>query len=975
MKISGKRIPSLKVVTFLGCLLAGTTCGAVPNTWSGTVSTNWFEGGNWSLSTAPAPGETVSVPKGTPFAPTLTNATEALASFHLAAGQTLTVIGWDSVVEAETINILGTVTHAANNVTVTNSLGGWTPLHRVWLKGSNITVAADGVINADYLGYPPGAGPGAGVGTGGAGHAGEGRRGRGGSSVAPAYGDPAAPWQPGSGGGEYSRSRPGGGSIRVEASGRLELVGQLRARGQNADGGAAHGRGSAGGSIWLTCHTISGTSKALVTVDGGNGHYYGAPGSAGRIALHYDTVAQATLFEPRPPIRFSGKAGVRTSALQAEVLPAAMGTLYLPDSLLVTSTLTGKRFQYTRLVIPGFTHWSPAALTLDDCIIGLPEGITLDVTTDLVLTNGAGLHLFATPVTDVLNDAGATISVGGNLVLSGNSWLFPYADNTNGATVMIEVTGDVTVSANSGINADYLGYTFCEGPGSLPVAGGYGRGGGSYGGQGGQGYDGVWGGTPYGAPEGPAQAGSGGCATALLAGQGGGAIRLEVGGSAEIDGTLTAAGAEGIADHGSGGSGGGIELTCRTLTGNGLLSAEGGKGNHYSGSGSGGRIAVHYDLAAQAALPQQPAIRFSTYTFPDTTVFSFNYKAEMGSLYLPDTSLLAASPSAAAVLNNQRFWHTRLVIPEWTSWSPAALTISNCVIAFSEGFHLSIPGDLMLGDNAGLNLFAAPTNACYGARLDVGGNLLIGSGGWLYPHAHYAAGSIVGLFIGGAVWVEDGGGINADGKGWFSVSGNTQGLGAGKGGGSGGGYGGIGGRTSGGSVYGLAALPLEPGSPGVYAFRGGTSGSSVSGKGGGAIHLVAGGSARVDGILSANGNAGHLYGGGGGSGGAIFLALGGRLSGDGALQARASGSIYTQNEYKALSSGGGGRIAVWTHTQPEEVAWRIAETNFSGLTRRATASSFTGQLDVSAAVSTTNPQAGDGTVGFYSHTGTVFVIR
>ena len=662
---------------------------------------------------------------------------------------------------------------------------------------------------------------------------------------------------------------------------------------------------------------------------------------------------------------------MRTYNLDAEPLPAAMGTLYLSDSLLITGPLTGKRFQYMRLVIPGFTHWSPDALTIDDCIIGLPAGLPLTVANNLVLTNNAELHLFAAPVANVLEDAGAMVSVGGNLNITGKSWIFPYADNTNGATVMIEVTGNMTVATDSGINGDYLGYTFSKGPGTAPST----AGGASYGGSGGQGYDGGWRGTPYGHPEGPVQAGSGGNRP-TGSGQGGGAIRLAVGGNAEINGILTANGALGVDNsNGSGGSGGGIELTCQTLTGNGLLRADGGLGVSQGGSGGGGRIAVHYNLAAQAALLQQPSVRFSTYAFPDSSSGAYNYKAEMGTLYLPDTCLMAASPSAAALLDNKRFWHTRLVISDWTSWSPAALTISNSVIAFNEGFHLNVAGDLTLGADAGLsaglNLFAAPTNTLYGARLDVGGDLSIGTNSWIYPHAHGASGSIVGLFVGDAVRVDAGGGINADGKGWFSASGNKQGPGAGTGSGTGGagGYGGVGGGSSGGPTYGSALLPLQPGSPGAHKPQGGVGGSSTAGKGGGAIHLVVGGSARVDGLLSADGYSGVINLSSGGSGGAIFLALGGRLSGSGLLRAR---GVNTSPSY---ASGGGGRIAVWTHVLPTEVAQRIAEKDVNGLVYRETVSSFSGQLDVSVSAATANPQAGAGTAGFYSHASTLFIIR
>ena len=133
--------------------------------------------------------------------------------------------------------------------------------------------------------------------------------------------------------------------------------------------------------------------------------------------------------------------------------------------------------------------------------------------------------------------------------------------------------------------------------------------------------------------------------------------------------------------------------------------------------------------------------------------------------------------------------------------------------------------------------------------------------------------------------------------------------------------------------------------------------------------MIAGGNAHVDGLLSADGYPGRQDTASGGSGGAIFVTLGGRLTGSGALQAR---GVLSATNYPA---GGGGRIAIWPDTSPAEAAQRIADMDLGGRTQRATVSSFTGQLDASAALSSAISQAGDGTAGFYVRALTLIVIR
>mgnify|MGYP001595863127 CR=1 FL=1 len=387
---------------------------ATTTTWTGTG--DWFANpGNWDNG-APANGYEVIVASGSVF---LTNSTPMLASFTMNGG-TLTFTNWNTILYATniTINNGAKLTHGLNTATTTNGSGQWVPNSRVYVNCSNITINAGGSINVDYVGYKPGKGPGADTaGSAGTAHSGAGRRSAGGVAVKPAYNDPAAPEQPGSGGNAayIASSSAGGGAIRIIATGQVTLGGTVTANGKNPIN--THGGGGSGGSIWIDCHTIAGSTNGLISVNGGAGNYYGGAAAAGRVALLYNTNAQAALPEPCPPIRFSGKPGARDAQASYERPPPAMGTLQLPDTRLLSGSLTAKRFQYIRLIVPGLTNWAPASLTVNDCILGLPDGLSLNVAGNLVLTNEAALHLFAKPVGNPLTQDGALLAVGGHLTL------------------------------------------------------------------------------------------------------------------------------------------------------------------------------------------------------------------------------------------------------------------------------------------------------------------------------------------------------------------------------------------------------------------------------------------------------------------------------------------------------------------------------------------------------------------------------
>jgi len=950
--------------------LSGIQARAATTAWTGTG--DWTANpGNWSNG-LPANGDHVVITSGSVL---LTNSSRFLASFTMNGG-TLTFTNWNTMLYATnvTVNNGAKLTHGLNTANTTNGAGQWIPNSRVYVSCSNITINAGGSINADYVGYKAGKGPGADpVGSAGTAHSGPGRRSAGGAAPKPAYNDPAGPEQPGSGGNAayIANSSAGGGAIKVVASGQITLYGTVTANGKNPVN--THGGGGSGGSIWLSCRTFAGSTNGLISVNGGNGNYYGGAACAGRIALLYDTNDQAGLPEPCPRVRFSGLPGQKDVQPAYERLPPAMGTLRLPDTRLLSEPFTARRFYNVRLMIPGFTNWTKASLTLNDCILGLPDGITVNVPGNMVLTNGATLHLFAKPVADPLIQDGASLTVGGHLFVCANSWILPYADPTNGATVGISVGSNLVVATGGGIDADDKGYNEAMGPG---IAGGAASvTGAGYGGEGGWGFYGSTGyGHTYGTPEGRAQAGSGGGNAYVKAGKGGGAVRIVAGGDVTVNGLITARGSHGLYAHGAGGSGGGISITCRTLQGanTGLLRADAGQGNYYGACGGGGRIALRYNQALQAALPAIPQLRFSTFAHTNTSTTltcEWAFWGRMGTLYLPDTSLLATSSTASTVLNAFRFWHTELVISNHLgSWSPAALVISNCVVRFPRGYRLNIAGNLdiagggtlpsdLSGRKEGrLVVQAGTTNKLYGARIDVGGSLTIRTNGWLYPLTAETNGpagktnAVVGIRVARNVTIHGGGGIYADGGGYKPVAGNGNGYGAGRNNGSGGGYGGLGGGTAGGYTYDTAGVPIQPGSPGgVFTVYN-------SGKGGGAVHVIAGGYLTVNGTVSANGMPGAYYGGTGASGGSVFLTCM-QFSGAGILKANGG----PKGSQSAIGDGGGGRIAVWHRIDTRMADYRLSQKNVTGMTYTTNLATFTGQLFVNAGG--TNSQAG--TKGFY----------
>ena len=185
-----------------------------------------------------------------------------------------------------------------------------------------------------------------------------------------------------------------------------------------------------------------------------------------------------------------------------------------------------------------------------------------------------------------------------NLLVDTGGWLTSIAGQTN---LSVAILSNAVVATGGLVGVDAQGFAQATGPGAGSSVSGLGAGAG-YGGFGGDSAT-AGGGVPYGSATQPVDRGSGGgLGSGPLSGgsQGGGAIRLNVGGTLTIDGAISAEGNAGVQDNSGGGSGGSIWVTAGTLAGNGSIAADGGPGELYGGSGgSGGRIALYRHSAGR----------------------------------------------------------------------------------------------------------------------------------------------------------------------------------------------------------------------------------------------------------------------------------------------------------------------------------------------------------------------------------------
>ncbi|MBI2985707.1 MAG: RHS repeat protein [Deltaproteobacteria bacterium] len=404
----------------------------------------------------------------------------------------------------------------------------------------------------------------------------------------PIYGDFTNPNDVGSGGaGGTGPAGNGGGLIRIVA-GTLQLDGLVTANGGDAQANTESGGGS-GGGIRIDVGTLRGAGA--ISANGGKGgtNFSGGPGGGGgRVAVYYQTIAGFDL------TKITAFGGTRFGS----ATNGGAGTVYLQGSGRESGELV---VDNNNVIAPSLsTPLAPQPLgdlrirhgakARVDAVFNLTGTVEISSSSELALTTQR-LSASTINVTDssLITHLPTTASAFFEVDLSANAI-------TVDATSRIDVTGRGFLGARQPGNP----FTF-KGDTGMTVgfqAGSTGESGGSYGGLGGS-IDGSS--NPiYGDFSNPNDVGSGGAGGTGPAGNGGGLIRI-VAATLQLDGPITANGADAQSNTASGGgSGGGIRIDVGALRGTGTISANGGRGGpQFSGGagGGGGRVAVYYQDA------------------------------------------------------------------------------------------------------------------------------------------------------------------------------------------------------------------------------------------------------------------------------------------------------------------------------------------------------------------------------------------
>ena len=529
------------------------------------------------------------------------------------------------------------------------------------------------------------------------------------------------------------------------------------------------------------------------------------------------------------------------------------------------------------------------------------------------------------------------------------------------APLALTINSELIIDAGSTISATGRGFGSTSGPGAGAGSGnGTGAGYGGYGGNGG-----ASSGLSYGSITAPIDMGSGGGygwytnQMNVGGGTGGGAIHLTVNGLLHNEGEITAHGANGGRGNvytaywsGGGGSGGSIWLDVNTITGNGVIAANGGNGGwtNLAGGGGGGRIALYYqtsnfvgELHAQGGAGVQFGGAGTVYLKSTADAWGYLHISNAGSpgattplpdggitfdgvssedaakLEVPASSVLNVIPTQLDVVNHGEllvYGQVRPVTPE----TFASVVVSDGgKITLADGGNISCQL-LQVSSTASVVLEDGAALTCDQVEILSEGTLLLNTAA-NFSQMHIADGGLVTHRAGDAdfhLTIDND--LVIDALGAINVSGRGNGAGAGPGatatsGNSGGaGYGGKGGNgsASGGAVYGEFAAPTELGSGAGTGWY--TNQMYVyGGAGGGAVHLTVNGELVMNGSITANGTnggAGNVYlaywSGGGGSGGSIWLDVN-TISGNGLITANGGNGGWTNR----AGGGGGGRIALY----------------------------------------------------------------
>ncbi|WP_413587051.1 hypothetical protein [Bdellovibrio sp. HCB274] len=225
----------------------------------------------------------------------------------------------------------------------------------VIINATTVTIA--GTVNGDGTGYTGTQGPSPGRTSfsngsyyGGGCHGGFGGIGGGVYEFCSPYGDPVSPTTLGSPGALADNTGAGGGAVKFNVSGTMNVTGTITMNGLAAAGGVTTPGGSgAGGSVWIIANSFTG--NGTIRANGSNG-YNGTTtgsGSGGRVSINYATKT------------FSGNVQTRGGTLD-DYWSASDGSIfwidYINNDLLINdnSTIANGTYNFRNVTITS-TGW------------------------------------------------------------------------------------------------------------------------------------------------------------------------------------------------------------------------------------------------------------------------------------------------------------------------------------------------------------------------------------------------------------------------------------------------------------------------------------------------------------------------------------------------------------------------------------------------------------------------------------------
>ena len=485
------------------------------------------------------------------------------------------------------------------------------------------------------------------------------------------------------------------------------------------------------------------------------------------------------------------------------------------------------------------------------------------------------------------------LNITGDVEILGGKWTHKINEANDGQKYHLKaiVGGDFTLASGCKLDAEKKGYWAQKCPAGSAVSAHAASG---------DGFDKIYGNVYRPADLG---AGSYSSGTATDNKSGGGAVWLEIGGAATLNGEINVRGRQ---FDGSNTACGSVYVKAKSCAGSGSILANFSAGSYYNGNrGAGGRVAIELTEATTLAFP--------TANVKINGINAGGSGGGGGTFYVKTAD--PAKPNGTLYLDDQRGktygarWHTPqsiTAIPAGETWTFDAIVIRNYgMLAVPAGTTLNLPnGPMSISatstrqggiryDGGTINWGSAPyefaSNWIFQANAPYtfDGNVVLHDGGTLgclqfRGNRDLTDFTKCDITVNGDLTVEQGGSITAYAAGPdMEINGDTVSF-----------HGGQSAGASGNKAYDSIFSPRLPG----YGTANGDQATSAPG--GGLLLLNVSGALVNNGSVGATGGSAYNA---GASGGSISITAG-TLSGTGAFRANsASGSN---------GSGGGGRIAV-----------------------------------------------------------------